>query len=96
MLNSCHNALDLQVYLRIAPETWLKRLVVGGYDKVYEVARCFRNEGMDPSHLQDFTMVEYYCAYWNWEDNMSFTEKLVRHLVKEATACSEETLSTAL
>jgi lysyl-tRNA synthetase class 2 len=78
-----HNALDMDVYLRIAPETWLKRLVVGGYDKVYEVARCFRNEGMDPSHLQDFTILEYYCAYWSWEDNMRFTERLVRHVLNE-------------
>lgn len=78
-----HNALDMPVYLRIAPETWLKRLIVGGYDKVYEFARSFRNEGMDPSHLQDFTILEYYCAYWNWEDNLRFTEKLVRHLVAE-------------
>jgi len=78
-----HNALDLPVYLRIAPETWLKRLVVGGYEKVYEFARSFRNEGMDPSHLQDFTILEYYVAYWNWEDNLRFTEELVRHLVRE-------------
>jgi len=78
-----HNALDLEVYMRIAPETWLKRLIVGGYDKVYELARCFRNEGMDPSHLQDFSMLEYYCAYWSWEDNMAFTEKLIRHVVKK-------------
>ncbi len=78
-----HNALDLEVYLRIAPETWLKRLVAGGYDRVFEFARCFRNEGMDPSHLQDFTMLEYYCAYWNWEDNLRFTERLVRHVIAE-------------
>ncbi|MCZ6572988.1 MAG: lysine--tRNA ligase [Planctomycetota bacterium] len=78
-----HNALDLDVYLRIAPETWLKRLIVGGYDRVYEFARCFRNEGMDPSHLQDFTMLEYYSAFWNWEDNLRFTERLMRHLVQE-------------
>jgi len=78
-----HNALDIDVYLRIAPETWLKRLIVGGYDKVYEYARCFRNEGMDPSHLQDFSMLEYYCAYWSWEDNMAFTERLVRHVLDE-------------
>jgi lysyl-tRNA synthetase class 2 len=78
-----HNALDMPVYLRIAPETWLKRLIVGGYDRVYEVARSFRNEGMDPSHLQDFTLVEFYAAYWNWEDNLRFTEDLVRSVVKE-------------
>ncbi|HEX5139147.1 MAG TPA: lysine--tRNA ligase [Planctomycetota bacterium] len=78
-----HNALDLDVYLSISPETWLKRLVVGGYEKVYEIARCFRNEGMDPSHLQDFTMLEFYVAYWSYEDNMRFTEKLMRHLLRE-------------
>ncbi|MGE3163621.1 MAG: lysine--tRNA ligase [Planctomycetota bacterium] len=73
-----HQALDLPVYLRIAPETYLKRCVVAGYDRVYEMARVFRNEGMDPSHLQDFTMLEYYVAYWNFVDNMDFTEVLVR------------------
>ena len=73
-----HNSLDLDVYLRIAPETYLKRLVVGGYERVYEFARCFRNEGMDPSHLQDFTMLEWYAAYWNFEDNMRYTESLLR------------------
>lgn len=73
-----HNALDLPMYMRIAPETYLKRCVVGGYDRVYEFARVFRNEGMDPSHLQDFTMLEYYASYWNYVDNMNFTEKLIR------------------
>lgn len=82
---SHHNAMDMEVVLRIAPETYLKRLVVGGYDRVYEFARCFRNEGMDPSHLQDFTMLEFYASYWNYEDNMAFTEALVRHVVQEAT-----------
>ena len=78
-----HNALDIDLYLRIAPETYLKRLVVGGYDKVFEFARCFRNEGLDPSHLQDFTMLEYYVSYWNYEDNMKFTEKLIGHVIYE-------------
>ncbi len=77
-----HNALDMDVYLRIAPETYLKRLIVGGYDRVYEFARCFRNEGMDPSHLQDFTMLEWYAAYWNFADNMDFTERLVQHTLE--------------
>jgi lysyl-tRNA synthetase class 2 len=76
-----HRALDLDVYLRIAPETYLKRLIVGGYDRVYEFARCFRNEGMDPSHLQDFTMLEWYAAYWNFEDNMRYTEDLLREVL---------------
>jgi lysyl-tRNA synthetase class 2 len=80
---SHHNALDMDVTLRIAPETWLKRLLVGGYERVYEFARCFRNEGMDPSHLQDFTMLEYYVAYWSYEENMDFTEALVKHAVQE-------------
>lgn len=75
---SHHNALDLDVYLRIAPETYLKRAVVAGIPKVYEVARCFRNEGMDASHLQDFTMVEGYQAYFNYEDNM----KLIQHMLQ--------------
>jgi lysyl-tRNA synthetase class 2 len=76
-----HNALDLSLYLRIAPETYLKRLIVGGYDRVYEFARCFRNEGVDPSHLQDFTMLEYYVAYWSYEENMDFTERLLKELL---------------
>ncbi|MBN1232617.1 MAG: lysine--tRNA ligase [Candidatus Coatesbacteria bacterium] len=80
-----HNSLDMEVFLRIAPETYLKRCIAGGYDKVYEVARVFRNEGIDASHLQDFTMLEYYCAYWDFEDNMNFTEKLVKHVIKEVT-----------
>jgi lysyl-tRNA synthetase, class II len=81
---SHHNALDMEVFLRIAPETYLKRAIVGGFDKVFEFARCFRNEGMDPSHLQDFTMLEYYCAYWNYADNMRFTERLVQRALQDA------------
>ncbi|MDE5587111.1 MAG: lysine--tRNA ligase, partial [Bacilli bacterium] len=76
-----HNALDLDVYLRIAPETYLKRAVVGGIPKVYEVARCFRNEGMDASHLQDFTMVEGYQAYYNYEDNMKLIQNMLQTIV---------------
>lgn len=79
---SHHRALDIPVYLRIAPETWLKRLVVGGYDRVYEFARCFRNEGIDPSHLQDFTMLEWYAAWWDYRDNMEFTEGLLQHAIR--------------
>jgi lysyl-tRNA synthetase class 2 len=81
---SHHNSLDMQVTLRIAPETWLKRLIAGGFDRVYEFARCFRNEGMDPSHLQDFTMLEWYASYWNYEDNMRFTQALLQHVIVEA------------
>ena len=79
-----HNALDITCALRIAPETWLKKCVAGGIDRVYEVARCFRNEGMDPSHLQDFTMCEWYCAYFDFRDNMDFTEGLILHLLDRA------------
>jgi lysyl-tRNA synthetase class 2 len=79
-----HNALDMELVLRIAPETYLKRLVVGGYDRVYEFARCFRNEGLAASHLQEFTMLEYYAAYWNYEDNMTFTEEMLRYAIREA------------
>jgi lysyl-tRNA synthetase, class II len=77
-----YDALDMDVYLRIAPETYLKRAVAGGLSRVYEFARCFRNEGIDPSHLPDFTMLEYYAAYWNYRDNMEFTENLIKHLLK--------------
>jgi lysyl-tRNA synthetase class 2 len=80
-----HRALDMDVFLRIAPETYLKRLIVGGYDRVYEFARCFRNEGISSQHLQDFTMLEYYCACWNFEDNMKFTQALVQHAVRAAS-----------
>ncbi len=78
-----HNALDIDVFLRIAPETYLKRAVAGGFDRVYEFARCFRNEGMDPSHLPDFTMLEFYASYWNYEDNMKFTEALIKDLLQK-------------
>ena len=74
---SHHNALDMDVYLRIAPETYLKRAIVGGFTKVFEFARCFRNEGMDATHLQDFTMLEGYCAYYNYGDNMKFLQDML-------------------
>jgi len=78
-----HNALDIDMYLRIAPETYLKRCIAGGFEKVYDMGKCFRNEGMDPSHLQEFTMLEYYVAYWNYIDNMNFTEKFIKHLLEK-------------
>jgi lysyl-tRNA synthetase, class II len=86
-----HNALDIDIFMRIAPETYLKRAIAGGFDRVYEFARCFRNEGMDPSHLPDFTMLEYYSSYWNYEDNMDFTEKMIKHLLVEVTGKLEIT-----
>jgi len=80
-----HEALNLDVYLRIAPETYLKRLIIGGFTRVFEFARCFRNEGISADHLQDFTMLEYYVAYWNYEDNMRFTEKLFHDVMDKVT-----------
>jgi len=71
-----HNALDIDLFLRIAPETYLKRLVVGGFHHVFEFARCYRNEGISPNHLQEFTMVEGYSAYWNYRDNMDLMKRL--------------------
>jgi lysyl-tRNA synthetase, class II len=86
-----NNALDIDVFLRIAPETYLKRAIAGGFDRVYEFARSFRNEGVDASHLPDFTLLEYYCAYWNYIDNMNFTEKFFKHLVGTITGGLELT-----
>ena len=78
-----HNALDLDCNLRIAPETFLKQCIAGGFDKVYEVAKCFRNEGMDSEHLQEFTQVEWYASYWNYEDNMKFYSRFIKELLME-------------
>ena len=86
-----HNALDIDVYLRIAPETYLKRAIAGGFERVYEFARSFRNEGMDASHLPDFTLLEYYVAYWNYQDNMDFTERLFKRLLAEVNGGLEIT-----
>lgn len=77
-----HNALDIDLFLRIAPETYLKRAIVGGFTKVFEIARCFRNEGMDQTHLQDFTMIEGYGAYLNYEDNMNFLKGMLQTIIK--------------
>lgn len=80
-----HNALDLDCNLRIAPETYLKQCIAAGFDRVYEVAKCFRNEGMDSEHLQEFTQVEWYVSYWNFEDNIKFYTKFIRELLIELT-----------
>ena len=78
-----HNALDRDVYLRISPELTLKKLIIGGFNNIYEVARDFRNEGMDANHLQDFTMVEGYSAYWNYEDNMKFMKEMITYILEK-------------
>lgn len=83
-----HNALNKICNLRIAPEVYLKQVIAGGFDRVFEVARCFRNEGMDPSHLQEFTMVEWYASYWNFEDNINFFTKFLREAIKNV--CSPD------
>ena len=74
-----HNALEQDMYLRIAPELYLKRLIVGGFERVFEINRNFRNEGISVRHNPEFTMMEFYAAYWNYLDLMSFTEQLIRH-----------------
>lgn len=78
-----HEALDIDLYLRIAPEIQLKELIAGGYEKIFEIGKVFRNEGIDPSHLPEFTMIEHYAAYWNFEDNMKFTEKMLTEIIKK-------------
>ena len=78
-----HNALDLDCNLRIAPECYLKECIAGGFDRVFELAKCFRNEGMDPEHLQEFTQVEWYASYWNYEDNIEFYQNFIRELLLE-------------
>jgi len=78
-----HNALDIELFLRIAPELYLKRLVVGGFERVYEIARVFRNEGLSTRHNPEFTMLEAYAAYWDYGDMMRLTEELVAHLATE-------------
>jgi lysyl-tRNA synthetase class 2 len=88
---SHHNALGMDVFLRIAPETYLKRLLVGGFTKVYEFARCFRNEGVSPEHIQDFVMIEAYAAYWNYQDTMRFIREMILETVEAATGGTQVT-----
>ena len=84
-----HNTLDMDMYLRIAPELYLKRLIVGGFDKVYEMGRLFRNEGMDTRHNPEFTTMELYEAYADYGDMMDITEELYKY-------CAEKVLGTTL
>lgn len=84
-----HNALDLDMYLRIAPELYLKRLVVGGFERVYEINRNFRNEGLSTRHNPEFTMLEFYQAYADYNDLMNLTEDMLRQLARSVLGSSE-------
>lgn len=84
-----HNALDSDLFLRIAPELYLKRLLVGGFEKVFEIGKNFRNEGVDKSHNPEFTMLEFYLAYADYEDLMDFAEEMLSASAKEITGSHE-------
>jgi len=86
-----HNALEQDMFLRIAPELYLKRLLVGGFERVFEINRNFRNEGISVRHNPEFTMMEFYAAYWNYLDLMVFTEQLIRHVAQQV--CGTASLS---
>ena len=88
-----HNALDQEMFLRIAPELYLKRLLVGGFDRVFEINRSYRNEGISVRHNPEFTMMEFYAAYWNHHDLMDYTENVLRHAARAAAGSA--TLSYA-
>ncbi len=84
-----HHALDMELYLRIAPELYLKRLVVGGFERVYEINRNFRNEGLSTRHNPEFTMLEFYEAYANYQDLMDLTETMLRGLAQDILGTTE-------
>jgi lysyl-tRNA synthetase class 2 len=81
-----HNALDQEMFLRIAPELYLKRLIVGGFERVFEINRSYRNEGISVRHNPEFTMMEFYAAWWNYQDLMAFTEALIRDVAQKICA----------
>ena len=88
-----HNALDQEMFLRIAPELYLKRLIVGGFERVFEINRSYRNEGISVRHNPEFTMMEFYAAWWNYQDLMAFTEALIRDVAQKI--CGSLSLSYA-
>ena len=83
-----HNALNIDMYMRIALELYLKRLIIGGFDRVYEIGRVFRNEGMDPRHNPEFTLLELYQAYTNLDGMMNITEKMFRRCAEKVNGCT--------
>ena len=78
-----NNALDLDLVLRISQELPLKKIILGGFERVFEIGKAFRNEGVDPSHLPEHTHFEWYVAYWSYEENMDFVEKMIKYIIKE-------------
>jgi lysyl-tRNA synthetase, class II len=86
-----HNALDQEMFLRIAPELYLKRLIVGGFERVFEINRSYRNEGISVRHNPEFTMMEFYAAYWNYLNVMDYTEAIIRDVAQKATDSLELT-----
>ena len=84
-----HNALDQEMFLRIAPELYLKRLIVGGFERVFEINRSYRNEGISVRHNPEFTMMEFYAAWWNYTDLMTFTEALIRDAAQKVCGSLE-------
>lgn len=91
-----HNTLDMKMYMRIAPELYLKRLIVGGFERVYEINRNFRNEGISTRHNPEFTMIEFYQAYADYLDLMDFTEELLRYLCDEVVGSRQVTYQNQL
>ena len=84
-----HNALDMELYLRISDELYLKRLIVGGFDKVYEICKDFRNEGISTKHNPEFTMMECYWAYADYQDMMWLTENMVAFMAQEVLGTTQ-------
>ena len=91
-----HNALDIPLYLRIAPELYLKRLVIGGIERVYEINRNFRNEGISTQHNPEFTMLEFYEAYSDYRKLMTLTETLLKYVAHEVLGKSDFMFGDAL
>ena len=84
-----HNALDMECNLRIAKETWLKQCIAAGFDRVFELGKDFRNEGMDTTHLQEFTQVEWYASYWDYQDNIKFFQSFIKKLMLECVGTTK-------